>query len=246
MKYFIDTEFHEGFHKAFMKPNRHFIDLISIGIVAEDNREYYAISKEFDIYAAWNKWQTDNNGSKVYWLRDNVLKIIFKELYHLEHSIINSAIVINGKDVSEATFNYDNFKKLIKKHGKTNEQIAEEIKEFVFFGRECTYGYQNYKPEFYAYYADYDWVAFCSLFGSMMQLPKSFPMYCKDLKQDLDNVGRRVYAVPKAIQENIVATFEDKLDYIKSMHGYPKQEDEHNALSDAKWNKELHKFLNKI
>jgi len=27
---------------------------------------------------------------------------------------------------------------------------------------------------------------------------------------------------------------------------YPKQENEHNAIEDARWNKELHKFLLKL
>ena len=55
MKYFIDTEFLEGTQrKGFMgmgktKPT---IDLISIGIVCEDGREYYAISKDFNLKEA--------------------------------------------------------------------------------------------------------------------------------------------------------------------------------------------------
>lgn len=51
MKYFIDTEFLEGTQDKTIfgikygqtKPT---IDLISIGIVAEDGREYYAVSKD--------------------------------------------------------------------------------------------------------------------------------------------------------------------------------------------------------
>lgn len=39
MKYFYDTEFHEDGHT---------IDFISIGIVAEDGREYYAVNKDAD------------------------------------------------------------------------------------------------------------------------------------------------------------------------------------------------------
>ena len=71
MKYFIDTEFIEGkptqstswlmlkrrgggLMFGLPKPT---IDLISIGIVCEDGREYYAISKEFDVKEAWNRWQ---------------------------------------------------------------------------------------------------------------------------------------------------------------------------------------------
>jgi len=33
------------------------------------------------------------------------------------------------------------------------------------------------------------------------------------------------------------------LDAFKDMPNYPKQTNEHNALCDAKWNKELHKFI---
>ncbi|WIM66988.1 polyadenylate-specific 3'-exoribonuclease AS [Corynebacterium breve] len=52
MRYFYDTEFIEDGRT---------IDLVSIGIVAEDGREYYAVSTDFD-------------GSKANaWVRDNVL-----------------------------------------------------------------------------------------------------------------------------------------------------------------------------
>lgn len=52
MRYFYDTEFID---------NGRTIELISIGVVAEDGREYYAISTEFD---------PDRAGS---WVRKNVL-----------------------------------------------------------------------------------------------------------------------------------------------------------------------------
>jgi hypothetical protein len=52
VKYFYDTEFHEDGTT---------IDLISIGIVAEDGREYYAISSEFDYERALeHPWLPDN------------------------------------------------------------------------------------------------------------------------------------------------------------------------------------------
>lgn len=54
-KYFMDTEFIEY-------PNT--IDLISIGIVCEDGREYYAISNEFDESKA-DKWVKENVLSKI-------------------------------------------------------------------------------------------------------------------------------------------------------------------------------------
>lgn len=44
-------------------------------------------------------------------------------------------------------------------------------------------------PEFWGYYADYDWVVFCQIFGAMIDLPKGWPMYCRDLKQLCDEKG---------------------------------------------------------
>jgi len=65
-------------------------------------------------------------------------------------------------------------------------------------------------PEFWAYYADYDWVVLCQLFGTMMDLPKGWPMYCRDLKQEADRLG---------------------IDLSREMP----QLNEHNSLDDAKW-----------
>ena len=80
---------------------------------------------------------------------------------------------------------------------KPRKQIAQEIVEFV-----------GDDPEFWAWYADYDWVALCQLLGTMMDLPDGWPMYCRDFKQSADCFG---YHVPK--QAGV----------------------EHNALADALW-----------
>lgn len=219
MKYFLDTEFSEGFKKpikwlptigSFNKPY-HSIDLISIGIVCQDGREYYAISKDFDLKAAW-----DN-----YWLFSNVLKPIFSKMDN-----INSNVHL---------LYYSKCKKLLKKYGKTNKQIAEEIFRYVQSETIETCGnawlseklqriiWQGYtEPEFYAYFADYDWVVFCSLFGTMMDLPKGFPMMCMDIEQ---------YRIESGISK-------DEL-----INAVP-QQNEHNALVDARWNVELYNFLN--
>lgn len=73
------------------------------------------------------------------------------------------------------------------------------------------------KPEFWAYYADYDWVALCQLYGTMMDLPKGWPMFCRDVKQLCVSLGDP---------------------------SLPKQEStEHHALADARWTKEAWEFL---
>ena len=50
MRYWFDTEFHD---------DGHHIALISIGVVAEDGREYYAINAEYDPARA-NQWLRDH------------------------------------------------------------------------------------------------------------------------------------------------------------------------------------------
>lgn len=83
--------------------------------------------------------------------------------------------------------------------------IAKEVRRFV-----------GDKPEFWGYYADYDWVVLCQLYGTMMDLPKGFPMYCRDLKQWCDALGNPAL---------------------------PKTKGEHHALYDARWNKQAYEFL---
>jgi hypothetical protein len=79
----------------------------------------------------------------------------------------------------------------------TRAQIREEILRFV-----------GPSPEFWAYYADYDWVVLCQLFGRMVDLPQGWPMFCMDLKQEATRLGVPLPPAPAG---------------------------EHNALEDARW-----------
>jgi hypothetical protein len=295
MKYFLDTEFIEGPQKktfcgipfGYTKPT---IDLISIGIVSEDietetlttgrdwsvskgmkSKEYYAISKDFNLKEAWNRYDLkegdlrnmngDKNSYKVYWIRENVLKPIFLELAEKRNNDIDFIGWITEQD-----FLYKNLKSLINRYGKSNKQIANEICDFIYGGSDDISGLsplqlaQRYEisdkskiPEFYAYYADYDWVAFCWLFGKMMDLPNGFPMYCKDLIQLFhDKTEELIFS--KRIKFEILGTTEkqlsasEKVKKIKQHVEYPKQDESkaHNAIEDARWNKQLYEFLNKL
>ncbi len=69
-------------------------------------------------------------------------------------------------------------------------------------------------PEFWAYFSDYDWVVLCQLYGRMLDLPEGWPMYCRDLKQELDR--RKLFR---------------------------KCDGGHNALADAKWVRDTHAEL---
>lgn len=138
MRIYFDTEFIEDGRT---------IDLLSIGLVREDGKTYYAEPAE-----------TDRNRASE-WVAENVLPNLTGPV-------------------------------------KPRAAIAQEIVEFV-----------GDAPEFWAWYADYDWVALCQLFGTMMDLPSGWPMYCRDFKQVADERGLQV----------------------------SQDDSDHNALGDALW-----------
>lgn len=258
MDYFFDTEFLEGKQdKRFLgikygetKPT---IDLISIGIVCEDGREYYAISKDFNLYEAWNRHEDkidimsgnarnlfpEGRKYKEYWMRENVLKSIFYELVSKYALLEDKAIQLRSTSGYNPPykFDYKTLKKLILLFGKTNKEITEEIKLFTMqYSSDIKTIWD--KPKFYAYYADYDWVVFCQLFGTMMDLPNYYPMYCNDLKQTYDEKEKRQLLDYKHLGDNAPK--------LKQHVEYPEQENEHNALDDARWNLRLYNFLKRI
>ena len=304
MNYYLDTEFLEGPQKKRFfgipygnTPNT--IDLISIGIVSEEEplvnnkgeqtkyqsaREYYAISKDFNLKEAWNRFQkktgigehflhaNPKGWIKEYWIRENVLKPIWRELYIKENDFGNLNNLLGWLDREDTNnesyyFTYKSLKKLLNKYGKTNKQIANEIVEFIYGedgnldGLSPLQVAQKYepnshinKPVFYAYYADYDWVVFCWLFGRMIDLPKGFPMYCNDLQQIAFNKARDIVSdfcfgeTPMLKEKMIKRSIECQLKSFDTFPNYPKQNEskKHSAIEDARWDKEFHEFLESL
>jgi hypothetical protein len=76
------------------------------------------------------------------------------------------------------------------------------------------------QPVFVGYFCAYDYVLFSKLFGGFDDYPKSYPMYFIDLKQEMDRIS-----FPK--------------------HLKPKNQNEHNALADARNIKELDEVIKK-
>jgi len=166
MKYFYDTEFHEDGVT---------IDMISIGIVCEDGRTYYAVSSDADYGRIYQNS----------WLMANVMSSI-------DYVVEGDTIRPVGDMV------------------KTRQQIKEDIIAFV--------GDDN--PEFWAWYADYDHVVLCQLFGKMIDLPPNFPMFTRDIRQHWEYMN---------------------------CPAMPKQESgEHNALDDAKYDMLMYNFLEMV
>lgn len=158
MKFYLDTEFIESGRQ---EP----LHLVSLGLVCEDGREYYAVNKEAPLDKA-NAW-----------VQTHVVPNLFTS-FRVDEVL---------KDVAE---------------------IRTDILTFV----------NGDVPEFWGYFADYDWVVFCQIFGTMLDLPKGWPMYCRDLKQWADLlVGTPSLPTQSSVQ--------------------------HNALNDARWNLEVYRFL---
>lgn len=260
MNHFIDFEFLEGdvpvkilgvnIPKWLIEPNNT-IQPISVGIVTEDGRELYLISKEFNLKEAWNRYDVkveimsgdmrnrypEGRKTKVYWIRENVLKPIHYELSIKEakHKLdyINWCKLIELKD-GYSNRHYKTFKKLINKYGKTNKEIAENILWFcaaeksIFetdgLGQEVRNRLEDNPVKFYGYYADYDWVCFCWLFGKMIDLPTGFPMLMFDIQQLI-------------VENNI-----DKKNLLKEVP----QINCHNSLQDAIWNKNAFNWIQNI
>ena len=188
---------------------------------------------------------------KVYWLRENVLYPIFWHLYQKSHPLKSEREYGNlgnfmGWNERKGT-GMKEFKKLLQEYGKTNKEIAQEVKKFTI-DVEVIHPVNDFGKtpiEFYAYYADYDWVVFCWLFGNMMDLPKGFPMYCKDLKQMMDEISKTpdgLYAIKNQEGYRMIE-LKEKLSDSKY---YPEQENEHSAIDDARWNKKLYEFLKQL
>lgn len=144
-KFFYDTEFHEDGKT---------IDLISIGIVRGDGKEYYAVSSEADYKRVY-----ENS-----WLMNHVMNSIPHLVVECESG--GFTVVPTGPDV------------------RSRAEIREEILAFINESQsEFLDPHGEAKAELWAWYADYDHVALCQLFGKMIDLPHNFPMFTRDLRQ---------------------------------------------------------------
>ncbi len=168
MKYFLDAEFHES---GYGKP----IELISLALVCDDGREFYAV--------AGDGWDKDTVSD---WLKDNVLPHLYS---------CHACMDVPGS---------------FQQWTGPRDEIAKALTRFILDDPKD-------RAEIWGYFADYDWVIFCQLFGRMIDLPKHFPKCCFDIKQRCVSLGN-----PKL----------------------PKQTtQEHNALADARHNQAMYKFL---
>lgn len=142
MKFWLDCEFQE---------DGRIIDLISLGLVSEDNRTFYVECSEY------------NQSKATAWIKNNVIP-------------------------------------LLSGNTKNRQAIASDLIKFC-----------GDWPEIWGWYGAYDWVALCQVFGTMMDLPKNWPMFIREAMQ--------------------LRAENDSLPIRKTL--------EHHALNDAIWQRDV-------
>lgn len=151
-RYWYDTEFVEDGQT---------IDLVSIGIVAEDGRELYLVSGEFD----------ESKLKANPWLVENV----WPSLPRKQHAPGLMCRCVHGH--------------LDRDHPdvRTRAQIARAVGDFLV-PPGITFA-AGETAELWADYGAYDHVALAQLFGRMIDLPEGVPMWTNDLRQELRRLG---------------------------------------------------------
>lgn len=156
-RYFYDTEFLEDGRT---------IDLISIGIVADDGREYYAVNSE----APMDRIREND------WLMRNVVgSLPITGRRSMETYLARSQN--SYPKPSTAFIELDMTATVV----RPRQVIANEVRDFLLApGRDI---------ELWANYAATDFVALYQLFGPMVDLPPGIPMFTHDLQQAFRAAG---------------------------------------------------------
>jgi hypothetical protein len=168
--YCYDTEFLEDGRT---------VELISIGIVCDDGREYYAVNADMDEDRIKNdRWMLNN-----VWIH-LPLKGFKRKPATVSgkiEQIIDSPGWLDTKD----------------SRVKPKWVIANEVRDFLLYHTIIDDNGITDAPELWAYFAAYDHVVLAQLWGKMIGLPKGIPMYTHDIKQEMDRLGVPSDAVPK-------------------------------------------------
>lgn len=196
MRIFYDCEFIEDGRT---------IDLISIGMVREDGEELYLVNEEIDSWVNGEESPLYRKITYHRWLMDNVVP-------HLPLRINR-----NGKPMFDRdSYHLDMDSNLV----VSMRYIRNAVRDFVLEGVDVERGDE---AELWAYYAAYDHVTICQLFGPMMVLPAGFPKQTNDIQQEHGRLLREGKHPTGVLPEQ--------------------PEGQHNALYDARWNMQAWKSL---
>lgn len=142
------------------------IELISIGMVCDDGREYYAVNSD----APWERIRGND------WLIRNVLP----SLPITGRTSLDSYLKVPANSYPKPTMELvaaDTKDSRVKPHWV----IANEVRDFI----------QAAGPdiELWADYGAYDHVGLAQLWGRMIDLPEGVPMFTNDIQQEARRRG---------------------------------------------------------
>lgn len=160
VRIFFDTEFMEDGKT---------IEPLSLGFVAETGQRLYVVIDDADRSKAND------------WVKENVLP-------HLPKPIREGLEVMGGPLDPLTEIHKDGDLTVIQ---CPKDQAGRRIESWLMEIGALTnprFGGKG-QVEFWADYADYDWIVLCQLYGTMLDLPKSFPMFCMDIQQFKRHIG---------------------------------------------------------
>ncbi|WP_406145090.1 3'-5' exoribonuclease domain-containing protein [Streptomyces anulatus] len=146
------------------------IELISIGMVCDDGREYYAVSARL-ADRGWRGWKMRRRVRKHAWLMENVVSSLPKPHGDWNNHMPQSWL-----------FNYHD------PAVKPRKRIAAEVAAFIQATDDV---------ELWANYGAYDHVALAQLWGPMIALPEGVPMFTHDIQQEARRLGFNWDDLPK-------------------------------------------------
>jgi hypothetical protein len=146
------------------------IELISIGMVCDDGREYYAVNSDAD----WDRVKKHD------WLMRNVWP-------HLPLRGHKSGLVTVGGKV-ETRLTESGVVDTSNTQVKPRWVIANEVRDFV----QATDG-----PTLWANCGAYDFVALAQLWGPLVRRPKGVPVRTNDIQQERARLGIGWDELPK-------------------------------------------------
>jgi hypothetical protein len=154
----------------FLEDGRH-IDPISIGMKADDGREYYAVNALL-ASRGWKGWRLRRRIRKHKWLMENVVPHLPQPhgdwRLHMPQSWL---------------FNYHD------PAVKPIDQIAREVRDFIRDSGDDV--------QLWANYAAYDHVCLAQLWGRIIDLPDGVPMFTNDIQQERARLGIGWDELPK-------------------------------------------------
>jgi len=167
VKIYYDTEFLE-------RGPEYPIDLISIGMVTEDGREFYGINGELVLrFVAQHPWLMEN--------------VVPNLPVRVEQEVV---VWASGDQGYQPRLRWDDTNPDGMQAVMSRAQLAAQVRTFLMSGPT--------PPELWAWYGAYAHVVFAQLWGTMAQLPDGIPMWTNDLRHEVHRRGNLRVPVQKS------------------------------------------------